>query len=87
MLDCLDLDLVRRILPLTVSERLLQPLGRVQGNGVASGPKELVKVLHKVLAAGKQPSGEPHKLPAALFRQPVSVLCKLLHYLTVNLVT
>ena len=67
MLDSLDLDLVRRILPLTVSERLLQPLSRVQGNGVAPGPKKLVKVFHQVLATGKQPSGEPHELPASLF--------------------
>ena len=66
MLDCLDLDLMRRIFPLTVSERLLQPLGRVQGNGMAPGSEELVEVLHQVLAAGKQPSGQPHELPAAL---------------------
>ena len=67
VLDSLDLDLMRRVLPLTVSERFLQPLGGVQGNGMAPGPEELVEVLHQILAAGKQPSSEPHELPAALF--------------------
>ena len=38
VLDGLDLDLVRRVLPLPVAQRLLQPLHRVHGDRVAPRP-------------------------------------------------
>ena len=87
VLDGLDLDLVGGILALAVSDGLLQPQDRVQGDGVSPGALELVQVLHQVLAAGKQPGGQPHQLPAPLLRQPVPVLRQLLHDLAVHLVT
>ena len=86
MLDGLHLHLVRRVLPLAVSQRLLQPLSRVQGDGVSPGPQELVQVLHQVLTAGEEAGGEPHELPTSLLGQPVTVVSELLHDLAVDLV-
>lgn len=40
VLDGLYLDLVRRILSLAVSQRFLQPLERIGGDGMTAGPQE-----------------------------------------------
>ena len=45
MLDGLHLHLVRRVLPLAVPQRLLQPLRRVQRDRVPPRPQELIQVL------------------------------------------
>ena len=66
VLDGLNLDLVRRILPLAVPDGLLQPQHGVQGYGVPPSPLELVQVLRQVLAAGEEARGQPHQLPASL---------------------
>ena len=87
VLDGLDLDLVGRVLPLPVPNRLLQPQDGVHGYGMSPGALKLGQVLHEVLGAGEQPGGQPHELPSPLFRQPVPVLRQLLHHLTVNLVS
>ena len=86
MLDGLHLNLVRWVFPLAVSQGLLQSLSRVESDGMSPGPEELVQVLHQVLTAGEEPSGEPHQLPAPLLRQSVTVVSQLLHHLAVNLV-
>ena len=87
VLNGLHLHLVRGVLPLAVPQGFLEPLGRVQSDGMSPGPEELVQILHQVLTAGEQPGGEPHQLPAPLLRQPVPVLRQLLHHLTVDLIT
>ena len=73
MLDCLHLNLVRRVFPLAVSQGLLQSLSRVESDGMSPGPEELVQVLHQVLTAGEDPGGEPHQLPAPLLAVAVPV--------------
>ena len=45
VLDRLHLHLVRRVLPLAVPQRLLQPLRRVQRDRVPPRPQELIQVL------------------------------------------
>ena len=45
VLDGLHLHLVRRVLPLAVPQRLLQPLRRVQRDRVPPRPQELIQVL------------------------------------------
>ena len=49
VLDGLHLHLVRRVLPLAVPQRLLQPLRRVQRDRVPPRPQELIKVLKNIL--------------------------------------
>merc|ERR1712038_1051275 len=77
---------MRRVFPLAVSQGLLQPLSRVQSDGMSPGPEELVQILHQVLTAGEESRGEPHELPAPLLGQSVTVVSQLLHHLAVDLV-
>ena len=49
VLNGLDLDLMRRIFPLTVSQRLLKPLNGIQGDRVASRALERAQFLHQGL--------------------------------------
>ena len=86
VLDGLHLDLVRRILPLTVTQRLLEPLDGVERDRVPARAQEQRQLLHEGLAADEEPAGEPHQLPAALLAQPVPVVRQLLHDLAVDLV-
>jgi hypothetical protein len=86
VLNRLDFDLVRGVLPLSVPQRLLEPLQRILRDGVSAAPQKHGQFLLEALRTGEQPRGQPHQLPPPLLRQSVPVVGQLLHHLTVDLV-
>ena len=68
VLDGLDLDLVWRILPLSVSHCFLQPQDAIERNRMTPSPLELIQVFHQVLRAGEETGGLPHQLPPSFLR-------------------
>jgi len=86
VLDGLHLHLMRRVLPLSVTQRLLEPLDGVERDWVTPRTQEKRQLLHESLAADEQAAGQPHQLPAALLAQAVPVVGQLLHDLAVDLV-
>ena len=79
VLNGLNLNLMRRIFPLTVTQRFLKPLNGIQRDGVTPGTQKQRQLLHERLAANEQSAGKPHQLPATLLAEPVPVVRQLLH--------
>ena len=87
VLDGLNLNMVRRKLPLSLSGCPLNPLETVQSDGMTSpGVKEVTELLHQTLAAVEQARGQPQQLPAPLLTPSHGIVSQLLHDLTVHLV-
>lgn len=58
-----------------------------QGYAACLGPEEHVDLPLQGSGARKEPRSQPQQLPAFLLAGPQLVVCQLLHYLTISLVS
>jgi hypothetical protein len=86
VLNGLNLNLMWRILSLTMTQRFLKSLNRVERDGMTPRTQEKRQLFHQGLTANEESTREPHQFPASFFAQSVSIVGQLFHDLAVNFV-